>query len=335
MKAIAYGPVLPLEDPASLIQIEVPTPEARDGEILVRVYAVSVNPVDGIVRRGSGDQDPPRRIGWDAAGVVESVGAGVTRFAPGDRVFYCGSFDNPTHAEFNAVDERLVGHLPDSVSFEDAAGLPLVFLTAWQALFQRLPLSVSLQPTAATLLITAGAGGVGSAAVQLATRLTGVTVIATASREESADYARRMGAHHVIDHSKALAPQLAELAPGGVDYILSVANTDEHIDELASVIAPMGDITIMDNPESGMLAFKGKSVSVHMHNVFTRSSLGHHPEAQGRILDEVGRLLDRGVLQSTVSLVLDGITPDNERAANRLLDTGRTLGKIVLSGLVG
>ena len=335
MKAIAYGTVLPLDDPSAFFTVDLPIPDPLERELLVRVYAVSVNPVDGNVRRGFGDQQPFRRIGWDAAGVVEAVGDGVTSFAPGDRVFYCGTFDNPTHAEWNTVDERLVGHLPESVSFNDAAGLPLVFLTAWQSLFQLLGLSSEGASSGKSVLVTAGAGGVGSAAIQLASRLSGATVIATASRPESTAYARSMGADHVIDHSRPFGPQLAALAPGGVDFILSVAHTDQHLDDLAEVISPMGDIAILDGPQKSFTIFKDKSVSTHWHNVFTRAAHQHHSEIQGQILDEVGRLLAKGIVNSTVTRVLEGISPDNEREANRLVDGGRVIGKIVLAAPLG
>jgi zinc-binding alcohol dehydrogenase family protein len=305
---------------------------------LVAVRAVSVNPVDVKVRAPKDRVEPsPRVLGWDAAGVVEAVGPEVSLFRAGDEVFYAGSIGRPgSNAELQLVDERVVGHKPTRLDFAEAAALPLTSLTAWELLFERLgvPRSEPKQP-AGTLLVIGGAGGVGSIAIQLARQLTGLTVVATASRPETVEWARQLGAHHVVDHSRPLLPQLVPIAPAGVGYVASLTATDQHYAEIVELLAPQGKLGIIDDPARPLdvTALKRKSASLHWELMFTRA-LYDTPDliVQHRILDEIARLVDASVLRSTMTADLGPINAANLKRAHALVETGRARGKIVLSG---
>ncbi len=337
MKAVAYTRCLPVSDPESLVDLELPDPVPGDRDLLVRIRAISVNPVDTKVRAGVPAADgQPRVLGYDAAGVVEAVGKAVTRFRPGDEVFYAGSrIRQGTNAELHCVDERIVGRKPRTLDFAQAAALPLTTITAWEALFDRLQLRLGSPHDAGTLLITAGAGGVGSIAIQLARRLSGARVIATASRPESRAQAEALGAHAVIDHRQPIAEQLKSAGVRWVERIFSVSHTHVHWPELVKVIAPQGRICVIDDPPQALDArpLKARCASLHWEAMFTRSSF-ETPDMieQGRLLDEVSRLVDEGLIRSTHAKTLGRIDAATLRAAHALVESGAMVGKVVLEG---
>jgi zinc-binding alcohol dehydrogenase family protein len=336
MKAIAYRQCLSAEDPNSLVDVDLPDPVATGRDLLVRVHAVSVNPVDTKVRRAV----PPgagglRVLGFDAAGVVEAVGPDVTLFAPGDAVWYAGSRLRPgTNAELHLVDERIVGHKPRTLDFAQAAAMPLTTITAWVALFDRLGLSLGGRADAGTLLITAGAGGVGSIAIQLARRLTGARIVATASRPESRAQAEGLGAHVVIDHALPLSQGLQEAGIRWAERIFSVSHTHLHFPELARIVAPQGRICVIDDPDPiDVRLLKARCASLHWEAMFARSGFETPDMAeQGRLLDQVAALVDEGLVRSTHARTLGRIDAANLRAAHAMIESGRTIGKLVLAG---
>ncbi|PWC33665.1 zinc-binding alcohol dehydrogenase family protein [Azospirillum sp. TSO35-2] len=340
MKAIGYRQSLPITDAASLIDVEIDRPNPTGRDLLVRVEAVSVNPVDVKLRRNAAPADGALRVlGFDAAGVVEAVGPDVTLFRPGDAVFYAGSIDRPgTNAEFHLVDERIVGPRPASLSVAEAAALPLTAITAWEMLFHRLGLPrVGGEGDGGqdrSLLIVGGAGGVGSIAIQLARRLTKVRVLATASRPETADWVRELGAHDVIDHSRPMAEQVTALGLSGVDFIFSTNATDRHFPDLVTLVAPQGRIGLIDDPEPiDVRLLKRKSVSLHWELMFTRPLFQTADMiAQHELLAEVSRLVDSGTLRTTLTETLGRIDAATLRQAHALIETGKARGKIVLEG---
>ncbi|RPH44410.1 MAG: zinc-binding alcohol dehydrogenase family protein [Burkholderiales bacterium] len=336
MKAVAYRRCLPVTDPESLLDVELPDPVPGERDLLVRVHAVSVNPVDTKVRRGVAPPEGGLRVlGFDAAGVVEAVGPRVTRFRPGDAVFYAGSRIRPgTNSELHCVDERIVGRKPASLDFAQAAAMPLTAITAWEALFDRLQLRLGSPHDAGALLITAGAGGVGSIAIQLARRLTGARVIATASRPESRAQALALGAHLVVDHAQPLSEALREAGVKWVERIFSVSHTHVHFPELAKLVAPQGRICVIDDPEPiDVRLLKARCASLHWEAMFTRSGF-ETPDMieQGRLLDEVAALVDAGTLRSTHAQTFGRIDAATLRAAHAQVESGRTIGKVVLAG---
>jgi zinc-binding alcohol dehydrogenase family protein len=337
MKAVGLTKYLPLERPESLEDFElgVPVPGARD--LLVQVHAVAVNPLDNRVRRPKDKiEHQPRILGWDAAGVVTAVGPEVTRFRAGDFVYYAGDLTRPgCYSEFHLVDERLAGRMPAGLGFEQAAALPLASLTAWEALFDRLQLAATAQPCAKTILIIGAAGGVGSIAVQLARQVAGLTVIATASRPESQDWVRRLGAHHVIDHFGDIPAQLRELGAGAVDHVLILSDTSRYFGVAAEVVAPQGKVCMVveaSQPVDLNLMWD-KSVTLVWEMVFTRTEFDTGDMARhGEILDRVAALVDAGVVTSPLTQVLGPVSAANLHRALSVLQQGRTLGKLVLSG---
>jgi zinc-binding alcohol dehydrogenase family protein len=237
------------------------------------------------------------------------------------------------NSEYHVVDERLVGHKPTTLSFAEAAALPLTTLTAWESLFERLGVRVGKPLDGPVVLITAAAGGIGSIALQLARRLTGATLIGTASRPETARWALQMGAHHTVDHRKPLVEQVRAIAPNGVDRVLSTAHTEQHLAAFAELLVPYGRITVLDEPEGfDLMALKDKSISWHWQEIMTRPVQQTDVSAHGDILDEVARLLDAGLLRSTMTQELGPINAANLRHAHRRLESGRTTGKVVLAG---
>ncbi|MFB7665399.1 zinc-binding alcohol dehydrogenase family protein [Kitasatospora sp. NPDC056138] len=335
MRAVAYRRSLPIDDAESLLDVELPVPEPGPRDLLVRVEAVAVNPVDHKVRQNADPAGELKVLGWDAAGTVVAVGAEVELFEVGDEVYYAGALDRPgANSRFHAVDERIVGPKPATLSFAEAAALPLTALTAWEGLFERLGLRNGGLERTGTLLVTAAAGGVGSMVVQLARTLTGLDVVGTASRPESAEFARRMGAHRIVDHRRPLAPQLAEAAPGGVDYVFGTAGTVQHLAAYAEVLNPFGQIVSIDDFDSldiGVL--KSKSVSFHWEFMFTRS-LFRTPDRhrQHHILAQVARLVDRGVLTTTATRDLGPVNAANLRRAHEIMEAGTAIGKVTLTG---
>ena len=335
MKAVVYRQCLPATDPNSLVDVELPSPVAAGRDLLVRVEAVSVNPVDTKVRRNVPPEGGERVLGYDAAGVVEAVGPEVTLFAPGDAVWYAGSrARSGTNAELHLVDERIVGRKPRTLDFAQAAAMPLTTITAWEALFDRLGLEPGGTGDAGTLLVTAGAGGVGSIAIQLARQLTGARVVATASRPESRAQAERLGAHHVIDHAQPISSGLKGLGIRWVERIFSVSHTHVHFPELARSIAPQGRICLIDDPEPiDVRLLKARCASLHWEAMFTRSGF-ETPDMgeQGRLLNEVAALVDAGRVRTTHARTVGRIDAASLRAAHAMIESGRTVGKLVLAG---
>lgn len=334
MRAIGHRPALPTDHPDSLCDITLapPVPGARD--LLVEVRAISVNPVDTRVRKGGGPGGGnPRVLGWDAAGVVVRTGADVTLFAPGDEVYYAGTITRDgAYAELHCVDERLVGAKPAGIGFAEAAALPLTSITAWELLFDRLRVP---SEGAGALLILGAAGGVGSIAIQLARTRTDATVIATASRPESEAWVRELGAHHVVDHRRPLAPQLRALAPEGVRYVLGLTRVEDHFDALIEAMAPEAALGLIETPETPLAVdkLKPKSLSLHWESMFTRSIYATcDMAAQGRILNEVAAAIDAEQIRSTLREHLGTIRADNVRRAHLLIESGRAIGKVVLAG---
>ncbi|KEX94304.1 zinc-binding alcohol dehydrogenase family protein [Pseudomonas umsongensis] len=334
MKAITFTEhALPIDNPQALIDINLPMPTPGPRDLLVEVRAVSVNPVDTKVRAGTFTKEP-KILGWDATGIVREVGSGVTLFQPGDEVFYAGSIARTgSYSEFHLVDERIVGHKPRSLSAADAAALPLTSITAWELLFDRLGV-VEGSGEGKCLLITGAAGGVGSMLVQLARQLTRLTVIGTASRQETADWVRQLGAHHVIDHSQPLLAQLQALDVPQIDYVASLTHTEQHFAQLIDVLKPQGRLGVIDDPESlDVMPLKRKSLSLHWELMFTRS-LYETPDMinQHHLLNRVSALIDQGVLQTTVGEHFGAINAANMRRAHALVESGKARGKIVLEG---
>ena len=336
MKAIGYRTPGPITDAAALVDIELPKPSPAGRDLLVEIRAVSVNPVDYKVRRGTAPQgDDWKVLGWDAAGVVTATGPDATRFKSGDEVFYAGSITRPgSNAEFHLVDERIVGRKPATLDWAEAAALPLTALTAWETLFDRLDVERSVPGAAPALLIVGGAGGVGSIAIQIARQRTDLTVIATASRAETVDWVRSLGAHHVIDHSKPLAAQIAGLGLGAPGFVFSTTHTQQHATDVAELIAPQGRFALIDDPQTfDIMAFKRKAVSIHHELMFTRSIFETPDMAeQGGILDSVADLVDAGRIQTTLTERWSPINAANLKRAHALLESGTARGKIVLEG---
>jgi zinc-binding alcohol dehydrogenase family protein len=336
MKAVGYKKPLPIDDQDSLIDFETTKPEPKGRDVRVAVKAISVNPVDYKVRKRAA---PPggevKILGYDAAGVVDAVGADVTLFKPGDEVFYAGSIQRSgTNAEFHLVDERIVGKKPKSLTFAQAAALPLTSITAWELLFDRLGAVPGKSIDPRTLLITGGAGGVGSILIQLARRLTGLTVVATATRAESQKWCLDLGAHAVIDHGKPMKEQIETLKPPPVALVASLTFTDQHYKAIAEFMAPQGKFGLIDDPaEFAMSVFKGKAISVHWESMFTRSSF-QTPDmiAQHHLLNDVADLIDKGVLRTTLDQTFGTISAANLKRAHAVLESGKSRGKIVLEG---
>lgn len=314
-------------------EISLPVPQAQGHDLLVEINAISVNPVDTKVRAGfSGDT--PRVLGWDAVGVVKAVGDAVTLFAPGDEVWYAGALGRPgSNSEFQLVDERIVALKPRTLDNAAAAALPLTAITAWELLFDRLGVTRGGND-GDTLLIVGAAGGVGSILTQLASKLTKMTVIGTASRPASQQWVREAGAHHVIDHSKPLNEELARIGVNAVTHVASLNNTAEHYSALIAALAPQGKLALIDDPESlDVVPLKLKSISLHWEFMFTRSMFATRDmAAQHRLLTEVASLIDQQVIKSTLGEHYGPITAENLQKAHALLETGRAVGKIVLEG---
>jgi len=338
MKAVSFRQQLPIENPESLIDVVIDKPKPGPHDLLVQVRAISVNPVDTKIRKGSGPGQPSgelKILGWDAAGVIEEVGSDVTLFKPGDEVYYAGSVDRPgSYAEFQAVDERIVGKKPTTIDFADTAALPLTTITAWELLFDRMAVSTSAS-THGTLLIIGGAGGVGSIAIQLAKQLTGLKVIASASRPETIEWCQIMGADHVIDHRQPMAAQVKKIVPEGANYVLALTKTEDHFDEIIEAMAPEGAIGLIENLARpiDINKLKHKSLSFHWEFMFGRS----RPQSpkmseQGRLLNKVAELVDTGKIRSTAVAHLGPITATNLKQAHALVESGKAIGKVVLSG---
>lgn len=336
MKAVALTHYLPIGDPESLFDTRLPKPSPAGQDLLVRVEAVSVNPVDSKVRSPKDKvEDIPKVLGYDAAGVVESVGDGVTRFKPGDAVYYAGDITRPgSNAEFQLVDERIVGGKPVTLSFAEAAALPLTAITAWEALFTRLGIGQSGSHRGQSILIIGGAGGVGSIAIQLG-KLAGLVAIATASRPQSQAWVKQLGADHAVDYSDALIEEMAQLGHREVNFIANFNNTDAYWGVMAELIRPQGKIVgIVGNTDPlDLNLLKNKSATFAWEFMFTRSMYQTADMAdQGNLLDEVAALVDAGKLRTTLGETLSPINAANLRQAHAQIESGRTIGKLVLEG---
>jgi len=330
MRAVGYRKPLPIDDPASLEDLEVPVPTPGPHDLLVRVEAVSVNPVDVKVRASADPGDEPRILGYDAAGTVVATGSDVLLFTPGDEVYYAGTIDRPgTDAQFHVVDERIVGHKPRTLSFGEAAALPLTTITAWESLFDRFRLNPE---SAGVLLVLGAAGGVGSMVTQLARALTRVVIIGTASRPESQQWVRDLGAHHVIDHH-GLVDGVRGITPDGVTHVFST-HTAGAIEDFAEILRPYGAVVAIDDPQGlDIYPLKNKSISFSWEFMFTRPLYRPVDLAeQHELLDRVAGLVDEGTIRTTVTRELGPINAATLRQAHGLVEQGRTTGKVVVSG---
>jgi len=336
MRAVTYTEGSSIDAPGALVATTFPDPAPTDRDLLVRVQAVSVNPIDTKVRQGAYKQGcEPKILGWDAAGTVISVGPEARLFKPGDTVFYAGALDRPgSNAELQCVDERLVGHKPESLNFAAAAALPLTAVTAWEMLFDRLDVARPVPGAAPGILIVGGAGGVGSIAIQLARQLTDLTVIATASRPETAQWCRDLGAHHVVDHGKPLADEVAALELGTPSFVFSTTGTGAHLPEIIELLAPQGRLGPIDDPATlDVMPLKPKSLSLHWELMFTRSLFQTADmERQHAILTEVSQLIDAGRLRTTFAESFGPIAAANLTRAHALIESRRAKGKLVLEG---
>lgn len=334
MKAVAYRQSLPIDAAESLLDVSLPEPTPGPRDLLVRVQAISVNPVDTKVRKRAAPPAGEHKVlGWDAAGVVEAVGAQVTLFKPGDKVWYAGDVTRPgSNAELHCVDERIVGPMPASLSFAEAAALPLTAITAWEVLFDRLEVKGD---TRGALLIVGAAGGVGSIMTQLARQLTGLTVIGTASRPQTQAWVRELGAHHVIDHTQPLSDELARVGVPAVTHVASLTQTHLHYAEIVKALAPQGRLSLIDDPAQPLdvMLLKGKSLSLRWESMFTRSMFQTPDmQAQHELLKQVAQLVDAGRLRTTLGEHFGAINADNLKRAHAFIESGTARGKVVLEG---
>lgn len=340
MKAVGYTKSLHVTNPASLTDIELPQPTATGRDLLVKIRAVAVNPVDYKIRQNVAPADGEHKVlGWDAVGEVVGTGQAANLFQPGDLVYYAGDLNRQgSNAEYQLVDERLVGTPPKSLSDAEAAALPLTAITAWELLFEHLSLQQqspdSKDVSNEVILVVGAAGGVGSILVQLAKAITGATIIATASRANSKAWVEKLGAHHVVDHTRPLKPQIEALNIGQVTHIASLNSTASYFESYTELLAPFGKIGMIDDPESlDVMKLKPRSQSLHIEFMFARSMFkAHDMHEQGRLLNRVSDLVDQGYIQTTAGKNLGAINAANLRAAHEELESGRSIGKIVLQG---
>ncbi|WP_038344888.1 zinc-binding alcohol dehydrogenase family protein [Acinetobacter sp. A47] len=333
MKAVAYQKAGAIHLDDALVDIEIDSPVAHGHDLLVRVQAVSVNPVDTKIRNNKNAEDQQWKIlGWDAVGVVEAIGEQVTQFKTGDQVWYAGALDRPgSNSELQLVDERIVGHKPKSLNASQAAALPLTAITAWEMLFDRLQVPRTAAENT-SILIIGGAGGVGSITIQLLKQLTNLTIISTASRPETAEWVKQLGADYVLDHRQALAPQMQQLGLSAPLYVFSTTQTGQHLADIAELIAAQGHFGLIDDPEKlDIKPFKSKSVSVHWEFMFTRSMYQTDDMSQqSQLLNQVAHLVDQGKIKTTVTQVLSPINAENLKRVHQQIESGTTKGKIVL-----
>lgn len=337
MKAIGYQTAGAITAPNALENITLAEPTATGFDLLVELKAISVNPVDTKIRASSSAPAGEYKIiGWDAVGVVKSVGEKVSLFNVGDEVWYAGDISRSgSYAEYQLVDERIVGHKPKSLTYSQAAALPLTGITAWEILFDRLGLAQDGSATDARILIIGAAGGVGSITTQLAVKLTGAEVIGTASRPESADWVHKLGADAVIDHTKPLSQELANIGITDVTHVISLTQTDQHFDEIVQVLKPQGKLALIDDPKGPLdvMKLKRKSLSLHWELMFTRSLYQTEDMiAQHHLLNRLSTLIDTGELQSTFGEHYGTINAQNLIKAHAQIESGKAIGKIVLEG---
>lgn len=340
MKAIGYLKSLDIVQPDSLMDIVQPTPVPAGRDLLVKIEAISVNPVDTKIRMKAEPEGGNYKVlGWDAVGEVIAVGDQARFYKKGDKVYYAGDLTRPgTNAEFHVVDERIVGRKPESISNAEAAALPLTTITAWEMLFDRLGLQQVSQPKKSgneRILIVGAAGGVGSILVQLAAQLTNATVIGTASRRESQDWVLALGADHVIDHRKPLSEELKRIGVDSVTHVASLNATDQHYDQIVESLAPQGKFGLIDDPQLPLdiKKLKLKSISLHWEFMYTRSMFGTDDiEKQRDLLNSVADLIDAGRIKTTLGENYGTINAENLKRAHASLKSGKSIGKIVLEG---
>ncbi|MEQ8879708.1 MAG: zinc-binding alcohol dehydrogenase family protein [Cyclobacteriaceae bacterium] len=336
MQAIGFKQSLPIQDENSFIAFEMEKPTPEEYDLLVKISAISVNPVDFKIRQNAAKDsalETPKVIGWDAAGTVEAVGNKVTRFKTGDQVYYAGDLTRSgSNAEYQLVDERIVGLKPKNLTDAEAAAIPLTGLTAYESIFDR----ILVNPEAdkgKSILILAGAGGVGSIGIQLAKKLTNLTVIATASRQETIDWCKDMGADHVINHREPLAKELERIGHPQVDYVLDFVDLEGYWDAIAEVIKPQGHIVSITGSSQplNLDVLKRKSVSFSWELMYTRSMFQTEDmDRQHQILNHLAELLDAGELKTTLTTTLEGFTVDNLKKAHEMQESGKTIGKTVI-----
>lgn len=341
MKAIGYTKSLPISDPDSLVDIELPQPIATGHDLLIKVEAIAVNPVDSKIRQRVEPEDSEYKvIGWDAVGEVVATGEETSAFKPGDRVYYAGALNRQgSNAEYQLVDERLVGHKPKSLSDAEAAALPLTSITAWEMLFEHLAIKQqspdSTEKSAEVILVIGAAGGVGSILIQITKAITGATIIATASRESSQAWVKKLGADHVVDHTKPLQPQIEALGIKSVTHVASLNSTDSYFDTYIELLTPFGKIAMIDDPAKPLevMKMKPKSLSLHIEFMYARSMFQTDDmDEQSRLLNRVSDLIDLGYIQTTIGKNLGIINAENLKTAHAELESGRSIGKIVLQG---
>ena len=342
MKAVGYNKSLSIDELQSLVDIELPQPIAEGRDVLVKIKAIAVNPVDFKIRqRVDPEGGDYKVIGWDAVGEVIAVGEGVSGFAPGDQVYYAGDLNRPgSNSEYQLVDERLVGSKPRSLSDAEAAALPLTAITAWELLFEHLGIERqgpgSSEKSDEVILVVGAAGGVGSILIQIVKAITGATVIATASRESSQDWVRKLGADYVINHTQALQPQIEALGISPITHIASLNGTEAYFETYTEVLAHFGKIAMIDDPAAPLdvMKLKLKSQSLHIEFMFARSMFNAPDmEEQGRLLNRISDLVDQGYIRTTSGKNLGTINAENLRRAHAELESGTAIGKIVLEGM--
>ncbi|ARW05909.1 zinc-binding alcohol dehydrogenase family protein [Bacillus atrophaeus] len=332
MKAVGLHRYLPIDEPDSLIEEEIEKPVAKGRDLLVKIAAVSVNPVDTKIRSPKAEKEDELKIlGWDACGTVVQTGENCEWFQEGDEVYYAGDVNRQgSNSEYQLVDERIAAKKPESLSRAEAAAMPLTTLTAWEALFDRL--RITKEDEGKTILIIGGAGGVGSIATQLA-KQAGLTVAATASREETKDWCFKMGADHVINHHHELLPQLKAAGIKGTEYILCLNDTDGHWEGMADVILPQGTIcSIVENQHPlDLNLLKSKSAGFVWEFMFTRAMFQTDDMIKQReILTKVAKKFDQGKLRHTLTTVLKPFSAEQLKKAHAKLESGKMIGKLVV-----
>ncbi len=334
MKAITYQSALAINDPDYLLDVDLPSPCPQAHELLIEIKAVAVNPVDLKIRqRITPEPGEYKILGWDAVGVVKETGKQTRLFKAGDEVWYAGALHRPgCNAQFQCIDERIVAHKPCHLNFAQAAALPLTGLTAWELLFDRL--QIQTHPPAQSILITGAAGGVGSVMIQLLKTLTNIRVIATASRSQSQQWVKQLGADIVINHQHDLAQQLTDNDVSGVDFVASLSHTEQHFAQLANCLLPQGKLALIDDPENiDIRLLKQKSISLHWEFMYTRSLFDTADLIkQHHILSQLASLVDQKRIMSTQQQHLGTINAVNLQRAHCMIDSGNTIGKIVLEG---
>ncbi|MFK7794197.1 MAG: zinc-binding alcohol dehydrogenase family protein [Gammaproteobacteria bacterium] len=345
MKAIGYLQPQSIGHADALVDIEIPMPEAQGRDLLIKVHAVSVNPVDTKVRTSASPEAGQHKIlGWDAVGEVVAMGDQVELCKVGDQVWYAGDITRAgSNAEYQLVDERIVGKKPASLSNIEAAAMPLTAITAWELLFDRLDFTPSNQDTRVNkhvsrkpnILIIGAAGGVGSILTQLAAKLTNAIVIGTASRQHSQDWVRDLGADHVINHHQSFMPQLNDIGIDSVTHVISLSHTEQHFDQIVEVLTPQGKFALIDDPKENLdiMKLKVKSISLHWEFMFTRSMFSTEDiQKQHELLSAISKLVDSGEIKTTLGENYGIINADNLKRAHAHIESNQAVGKVVLEG---